>query len=186
MRFTIFAACLIALSFLSYNGNAQTYTGTQDGQALRKWWVAGPISVSATSTPDNASQETFFNRADDQKIQASFAIPAGGSVRDLKNWKEISWGADIIDLDSIFKHPDYVSAYAFAVVVSDAPKQALLGIGSDDALKVWVNGKLVHKNWMARGVVVDNDVIPVSLNKGKNEILLEVQDMAGGWAFTAR
>ncbi|MBL7698745.1 MAG: serine hydrolase [Chitinophagaceae bacterium] len=186
MRFMIYAVVSLALSFLVYNGHAQTYTGTQDGKALRKWWVAGPMTVSGTSTPDNTSQETFFNRSDDQKIQVSFAIPAGGSVRDLKNWKEISWNDDIIDLDSIFKHPDYVSAYAFAVIVSDAPKQALLGVGSDDALKVWVNGKLVHKNWMARGVVTDNDVIPVSLNKGKNEILLEVQDITGGWAFTAR
>ena len=183
----LYALTTLAILFLAYNGYAQTYTNTQDGKALRKWWVAGPMKISeGASIPDNTAQETFFNRTDDKKISAAFAIPTSGTVPDLKNWKEISWNTDIIDFDSIFNHPDFVSAYAYAIIESDAPKKAMLGIGSDDALKVWVNGKLVHKMFTARGVAIDNDVIPVSLQKGKNEILLEVQDINGGWAFTAR
>ena len=40
--------------------------------------------------------------------------------------------------------------------------------------------------WTPRGIVQDNDIVPLTLVKGKNEILVEVQDMQGGWGFTAR
>ncbi len=187
MLLKLYSTLLLLFVLLHYNGTAQTYKGTQDGKALRNWYVAGPVKISTdTTNPDNTSQETFFNRGNNQNINVGFKVPDGSAAPDLKNWKQVSWGNDVIDLDSIFKHPDYVSAFAYAVVMSDVAKPALLGVGSDDAIKVWVNGKQVHKNWMARGVVVDNDVIPVQLVKGKNEILLEVQDMAGGFAFTAR
>src|SRR5205085_5768486 len=76
--------------------------------------------------------------------------------------------------------------FAYAVVVSGKATDAIFGIGSDDAVKVWHNGKLVHKNWTPRGIVKDNDIIPLSLVKGRNEILIEVQDIEGGWGFTAR
>ena len=177
---------LSALSTL-INVNAQTYKGTQPGKVLRDWYVAGPIRISADTSvkPDNAEQEKFFNRKDDQQVNASFGLLAD-KIPDLKNWKKVNVKNDIIDFDSIFKHPDFVSAYAYAVVVSDEARHAVLGVGSDDALKVWHNGKLVHRNWIPRGIVPDNDIIPLSLVKGKNEILIEVQDMEGGWEFTAR
>jgi CubicO group peptidase (beta-lactamase class C family) len=171
-----------------YNGKAQTYTGTQDGKFLRDWYLAGPVNISndPSKKPGITLQQEFFNRTDNQNQHVSFKTPDTGKSFDLKNWKKISSKADIIDLDSIFNHADMASAYAYAVVVSNEAKPAMLAIGSDDAVKVWLNGKLIHKNWIARGTVQDNDIIPVNLVKGKNEILVEVQDMEGGWSFTAR
>ena len=46
--------------------------------------------------------------------------------------------------------------------------------------------KLVHENWIPRGAVKDNDLVPLELVKGSNQLLLKVQDMQGGWAFVAR
>ena len=159
----------------------------QAGKPLRKWYVAGPIKVAADSVkmPALADQEFFFNRANDEKLNVSYIVPASG-VPDLTKWKAIEAWNDNVDFDSIFNHPDFVSAYAYAVVVADAAKPVMFAIGSDDAVKVWHNGKLVHKMWAPRGIVQDNDIIPLSLVKGKNEILIEVQDMQGGWGFTAR
>ena len=163
---------LSALSTL-INVNAQTYKGTQPGKVLRDWYVAGPIRISTDTSvkPDNAEQEKFFNRKDDQQVNASFGLSVD-KIPDLKNWKKVSVKNDIIDFDSIFKHPDFVSAYAYAVIVSDEARHAVLGVGSDDALKVWHNGKLVHRNWIPRGIVPDNDIIPLSLVKGKNELIV--------------
>lgn len=174
------------LAFLFLNVHAQAYKGTQAGKALRDWYVAGPVKVSADSSkPDIAKQEDFFNRKDDQHISASFKVSPGSSP-DLKNWKKVNEKSDIIDFDSLFSHQDFASAYAYAVIESADARPAVLAIGSDDALKVWHNGKLVHKNWIPRGIIPDNDVIPLSLVKGRNELLIEVQDMEGGWGFTAR
>src|SRR5688500_12627370 len=181
----IFLATLSIAIF--FNLNAQTYKGTQSGKVLRDWYIAGALKVSEDSShkPDIKAQENFFNRKDDQNIQAAFRVQTGGKP-DLKRWNKFSSKKDIVDFDSIFRHPDFVSAYAYAVIESPDAKSAVLAIGSDDALKVWHNGKLVHKNWLPRGIVPDNDIIPISLGKGTNEILIEVQDMEGGWGFTAR
>lgn len=40
--------------------------------------------------------------------------------------------------------------------------RALLGIGSDDGVKLSVNGKLAHENWTSRGAQADDDIVPVS------------------------
>jgi CubicO group peptidase (beta-lactamase class C family) len=171
------------ISFLisSLNINAQTYEGTQAGKPMRKWYVGGLIKVpgDTAKNPSVAEQESFFNRAD------AFSVPVD-STPDLNKWKKIDAWSDNVDFDSIFNHPDHVSAYAYAVVVSNADKPVMFAIGSDDAVKVWHNGKLVHKIWTPRSIVQDNDVIPMALVKGRNEILIEVQDMQGGWGFTAR
>ena len=173
---------VILLLIFSSAVYAQTYEGTQSGKALRKWYVGGPVKVSSDTAkpPGLTDQERFFNRADDQRFN-----PAGGKP-DLAKWKKIEAWSDNVDFDSIYNHPDFVSAYAYAIIVSDKAKPALFAIGSDDAVKVWHNGKLVHKMWVPRGIVQDNDIIPLALVKGKNEILIEVQDIQGGWGFTAR
>jgi CubicO group peptidase (beta-lactamase class C family) len=167
---------------------AQEYKSVQEGKAMRSWYVAGPIKISADTAhiPDNTAQENFFNRKDDQQLHVSFTVPSVGSKPDLKSWKTITSKSDVVDFDSIFNHADYSSAYALAVVQSAVAKPAILAIGSDDGVKVWHNGKLVHKNWVARGIVEDNDIVQLDLVKGRNEILIEVQDVAGGWGFTAR
>ncbi len=53
-------------------------------------------------------------------------------------------------------------------------KTVLLGIGSDDDVKVWLNGELVHSHRVARGVDVNQDIVGVRLRKGENELLIKM------------
>lgn len=71
-------------------------------------------------------------------------------------------------------------------MITDADNESFLAVGSDDAVKVWHNNKLVHKNWMPRALTPDEDRIAIPLVKGKNQIIIAVQDITGGWGFTAR
>lgn len=175
-----------SLFFIQLHG--QEYKDLQAGKAIRSWYVAGPVKIPGDTAhqPDNGAQEAFFNRKDNQQLQVSFTVPSAGAKPDLKKWKTVTSKTDVIDFDSIFNHADYASAYALAIVQSQTAKHALLGLGSDDGVKLWHNGKLVHKNWIARGIVADNDIVQLDLVKGRNEIVIEVQDAAGGWGFTAR
>ena len=59
-------------------------------------------------------------------------------------------------------------------------------LGSDDGVKAWLNGNLVHGNNVDRGLVVDQDMALVGLKKGTNELLLKVTQGGGGWAVAAR
>jgi hypothetical protein len=63
---------------------------------------------------------------------------------------------------------------------------AILLMGSDDGIKVWLNGAIVHNNNIDRGQVVDQDMAPIKLKKGENELLLKITQGGGGWSACAR
>ena len=63
---------------------------------------------------------------------------------------------------------------------------AWLGIGSDDGIKVWLNGELVSDKWRHRISQLDDDIVPLKLQAGKNHLLLKVQNMTRNWNFVTR
>jgi len=62
----------------------------------------------------------------------------------------------------------------------------VLGIGSDDCVKVWLDGKLVHENVVGRGVMPDSDHVPVTFKKGRNQLVLKILNYGGPWGFACR
>jgi len=165
-----------------------SYTVSQAGKFMKSWLVAGPFSVSAdSSNPSAALQEKVFKSEMISVNAVAGNTPATVSAnqKDLK-WQPISWTDDIIDLDSLYNKKDYVYAYALAEIKASAPTDALLAVGSDDGIRIWHNGKLVHDNWIPRGVDKDQDLVPLKLVKGSNQLLFKVQDIEGGWSFVAR
>ncbi|HKZ38268.1 MAG TPA: serine hydrolase, partial [Chryseolinea sp.] len=164
------------------------YNANDAGKYMRKWWLLGPIPVTkdSTSNVDMATQIKFFDQ-DPLSISELHAAKKTSVSVDGKGlaWSLYSSKKDIIDLDSLFKC-DLAVVYASSEVIADSSYQAFLAVGSDDGVKVWHNKKLVHKNWIPRGVVPDQDIIAIPLEKGINHILIAVQDIHQGWGFTAR
>jgi HEAT repeat protein len=76
-------------------------------------------------------------------------------------------------------------AYVRTEVWSDAQQALLLEIGSDDGVKAWLNGNLVHSNLVNRGVAPAQDKVEVTLKQGWNSLMLKVVQSGGGWAFCA-
>ncbi len=80
-----------------------------------------------------------------------------------------------------------VVGYMYLYVTSDADRKVTIYGGSDDCLKIFVNGKLVHENPALRGWGPNQDVVKdVQLKKGKNGILFKVVEQGGGWAGWGR
>ncbi|WP_333820297.1 serine hydrolase [Ohtaekwangia sp.] len=167
-----------------------SYAGIQAGQYIRTWLLAGPFLLrnDTTSHPDRTAQQKFFD--DDLVTQV---VPLAGKPMPpvVYKGKPVAWktytsGEDIVDFDKIFNKADYAYAYALAEIKTDSAFTAFLGVGSDDAVKVWLNGKLIHNNWTARGVTPDEDFIEVNLAKGSNQLLIKVQDVEVGWGLAAR
>lgn len=61
--------------------------------------------------------------------------------------------------------------------------KALLAVGSDDAIKIWVNGKLVISDWVGRKVIPYEDLYPVEVQKGENQIHAVLMNFRGPWGF---
>ncbi|MBW3625261.1 MAG: serine hydrolase [Armatimonadetes bacterium] len=163
------------------------------GRFLQRWLLLGPLPVfQGEAKPDDLeAQVKAFSRDERAMIGIEGdAAPRAGQKAKVAG-KEAEWRRwdspeDTVDLIPALGSESFASAYAWAEI--DAPKSgpALLGIGSDDAVRVWLNGQAVHDNFTMRGVVPDEDLVPVTFREGKNTLLLKVMNGQGGWGFSAR
>ncbi len=91
-----------------------------------------------------------------------------------------------INFFKIFDDNQWKVAYAYARVTLPTEREAQLGVGSDDEVKVWLNGEEVLNSNIARSVAIDQDIIPVTLKSGANEILVKICNRAVDWGFYLR
>ena len=84
----------------------------------------------------------------------------------------LGWGRR----EEIYEHIVYGS------VILDAPleQQTTMFVGSDDAVKVWLNGALVHQAFVNRGAHDYQDFFPVTLKQGTNVLLVAVDNRGHG------
>jgi len=80
----------------------------------------------------------------------------------------------------------YVAGYAARVIKSGTPRQIKLFTGSDDALRVWLNGKLLKEVLALRAATVDAESFTAELQAGDNTLLVEVSQGLGGWGLFLR
>ena len=144
------------------------------GDFITAWQVAGPYFQ------DGQSYAALFDIA--------FA-PEKPEARDVK-WRALPAGTDpkqpgLLDLLKFLGGEQRV-AYVRTRVHSDQAQDARLELGSDDGVKVWLNGQVVHANNTARPVTVGSDKVRVTLKEGWNTLLLKITQNNQGWEFCAR
>ncbi|MBM4047075.1 MAG: ThuA domain-containing protein, partial [Planctomycetes bacterium] len=81
---------------------------------------------------------------------------------------------------------DHRAAYLRTYVWSPKKQDARLELGSDDGLKVWLNGEVVHANNALRAIGPAQDKVNVTLREGWNSLLLKITQSGGHWAACAR
>jgi hypothetical protein len=90
-----------------------------------------------------------------------------------------------VDL-SMFDPHEMVVAYAFTYVYSPGDQTLPLLLGSDDGVKVFLNGGEIHRVLTIRVAEPDQDNVPLHLKKGWNRLLLKIENNVGGYNFYAR
>lgn len=89
----------------------------------------------------------------------------------------------VFDLTTV-ADAENAAAYARAQVWSPEAREVPFALGSDDGVKVWVNGKQVHANNVSRGVTIGEDKFSVKLAPEWNDVLLKITQGGGGWGFS--
>lgn len=90
----------------------------------------------------------------------------------------------VFDLSKIDAGTDRC-VYVRSAIWSEKQQPAQLEVGSDDAVKVWLNGRLVHQVTSVRSHNPLQDKVAVTLDAGWNTLLLKVVQATGGWGFSA-
>jgi hypothetical protein len=85
--------------------------------------------------------------------------------------------------------------YARTSIDSDRDQVKKLYIGYSDDVSVFLNGKILYRGRSAQGfrdpgflgiVNPENDAIYLPLKRGRNELILAVSELGGGWGFICR
>ena len=78
---------------------------------------------------------------------------------------------------------NWYSAYALINISSPHDQNdVLMGVGSDDSIKVWLNGSIVYKNDVTRRTTGIQNQFPVNLNAGDNLLLIKVCNHGALWS----
>lgn len=145
---------------------------------IRDWLIVGPFSYASSD-----AQTAFGN---DYLQGEATVMPTSGTTSGGKSWREQHDSDDYIDFNSLFSPNDTAVAYANVYVNSPREQTVQLRVGSDDAIKVWLNGQLVHENYADRPAAPDQDIKAITLKSGWNRLLVKVLERYGDWGFYAR
>ena len=184
---TIGLACLIALFAMTMTANAQD-------KITGPWlWMIAPTEANqggANSTDVDSLAEASGGDVTEDMI-ATNGAKEGDTVGDLA-WTlgEISatGGNNVNDLvndiglgeGDVNDH----SSYALITLESGSDQSDVdMKVGSDDSIKVWLNGEVVHNNPVNRGAGDFQDTFQVNLKAGANLLLVKVSERGGGWSM---
>jgi hypothetical protein len=113
-------------------------------------------------------------------VKAELPAEGGDNIQDMINAGKADWGGGWADLpDGIEDH----SFYGLICLVSTTDQPGVIGrAGSDDAVRVWLNGEVVHTNSVNRGASDFQDEFTVDLRQGNNLLLIKSSERGGGWS----
>jgi hypothetical protein len=145
---------------------------------LVDWHVIGPFGQTVGGTAGKISLD-FKTPIEDE-----FLRRGDGSV-DLEKWKiaKASRKNGAVNLAQELGAHEWCVAYGYAEIESVHPREALLKCGSDDGIKLWLNGKLIHTHEKGRAYNPGSDEVAIYLKAGVNRLLVKCDNYTGGWAF---
>ncbi len=92
-------------------------------------------------------------------------------------WKE----AEIIPLTG-----DNSATYVTRTITVPRAQLMRLSLGSDDGIRVWLNGRQLLANNASRAAAPDQESVLLPLKAGENRVLLKINNGGGGYAFYFR
>ncbi len=113
-----------------------------------------------------------------KSFDEAFDKPGPGEPgHDTTDWKPLKFqvGKDHVSLVG----KDNAAVYVKGTVVASKRTKLIIGVSSDDAVKVWLNGKLIHANKVSRGVDQAIDKVVGTFNPGPNELIAKVINGSG-------
>ncbi len=159
-----------------------------DGTLMMQAVTAGSGKKISTASQVNSFNSDWFAETGG----AGSVRPSAGEKLTIDGtkltWKKLTPEDGLVDFMDGASHGDldYCIGYAWTEIEVANDTDAWLGIGSDDGMKLWLNGEIVVDQWVQRPSRLDDDVVPLRLKKGANQFLIKIQNMKGQWSFTAR
>ncbi len=155
--------------------------------SINAWHVLGPFDA-----PLSAGLGRVFPPEEKVDLQATYDGKGGKKIGWRVFRRNIRAGEDLtseffVDFDDVFgERVNDAVVYGFTYLDAATETDAVLALGSDDGVAVWLNGKEVHRNDVGRAYASRSDLVPVHLKEGRNTLLLKISQGGGDGGFCVR
>jgi uncharacterized protein (DUF362 family) len=146
------------------------------GQSNRDWLLRGPFSIGSISDPIN--YEFISNEGN------ASPVPGEGG------WSQsLYFINDRINLNDYYKpgSSDQIVSYAFAYFKAPADQEVELWVGSDEAMKIYINGSAAYTFNGTRtfsSSMYYSETRKISVKKGMNRLLVKTLQKYGTYDFS--
>jgi endo-1,4-beta-xylanase len=141
------------------------------GGFLRDWVISAPFEATSLDVP--ALGENFA---------AYPGLYATGCI-----WLPVEAEPEgRLNLRALYPKPPAGTVLVATFFEAPAAGEYTLRIGSDDAVRVEIDGRVVHSNVVHRIWTPDQDRVKVQLAKGWHRMLVRVVNYVGDWAVSVR
>jgi len=185
MRRALLLVGLALLSLFVVPALADDASGLDDEGFVQRWLVLAPIPLAENQSGAEGLDKEQIK--DEAKIKAKAGDKVKVGDKDLV-WKEHVAKEFLLDFNGILgaQTEDSV-AYAVTYIVAPEELKGLkMKTGSDDQVKVFLNGKEVFKHAEPRPLEKDEDTTEVTLQKGVNVLVVKVVNEKVDWSFCVR
>ncbi|HEX8552186.1 MAG TPA: alpha-galactosidase [Abditibacteriaceae bacterium] len=165
-------------------------------QELRASWDAAQAEKVEDFISDFQIIGPFFGPEKDAvsidvptQLEADFlqsgTVDFDRTLGDVK-WKPAQAQKGFVNLLKEIADVENAVAYAAFEVESIHQRETVLKTGSDDGIKVWLNGEEVLRIDTNRGHRAGEDETPIFLKAGTNTFLVKIDQKNGGWGFSVQ
>ena len=144
---------------------------------VKRYMILGPFIKAA---------DTFLPAASTQNSRNLDQTYTGAEEKTIR-WREASTRpSGMLDFRSNIGMMTGVVGYAVSYVYAPEDMDTVLLLGSDETVKVWLNGTEIHRKRTYRRITPDADTIPCKLKVGWNEVLCSVEQNSWTWGLYLR
>jgi uncharacterized protein (DUF362 family) len=149
------------------------YLTSDYGQSNRTWLISHSFSTAGITNP--MSQQFITNEATTE--------PLAG----LNGWSAATYFFDDrIDMGSFLGGPSNIVSYAFTYFDAPLTQNAELWLGSDESMRIYLNGQIVYDYSGSRSYSKDrlvSEKVPVQIQQGENTLLVKTLQKYGTYDF---
>ena len=149
---------------------------------IPEWYVIGPFPNARDEKLQRLGLDTPYPPEREIKLDAKYEGVDAQQVSWVLKQTPARGRFDLYDFDPY----EMVVVYALTYVYSPRAATVPFLLGSDDGVKVFLNGKEIHRYLAVRVAAPDQDRIPLALKEGWNVLLLKIENNYGGYNFYAR
>ena len=149
-----------------------TNEGSMATHRVSEWKQLGPLEMS----PGQKAYRHDFGPETNVDLEKTYLIGK----------KKHSWEPRPKWVDGkvhLFPQATTGATYLYREIDSPDERLMTLHLGSDDAIRVWLNEKIVHEKNVARGVAANQDRVLLTLRPGTNRLLLKIVNFGGATGF---